>query len=528
MNKIRNEYPWLKNRGYPHITPQLNIVHDKDKIISIVKNSKFIAKYAFFPLIHSTINEPRYKRIKLEESKRSHKSKNNSGEIKRNAKSRPLHYATHFDAIIYGYYAELLLNKYEEKLLNHPLVADCITAYRRIPIINSENNKSTIHYAHEAFNEIKERAKDGCSVLKFDIKSFFSRINHEQLKNSWANILGVELLPEDHYNLFKAVTKFSYILKDDLRVNNKRKGRRSGFDEKKLADIRKTGKISFFFSSKEFREAIKDGNLKLHKFPFRDSNGLPVGIPQGLPISAVLANIYLLSFDLKIINELVIKLGVYYRRYSDDIILICKPEQTTYVENFIVEGIKESKVEMSPDKTESFLFLKTLKNGISTIKSIKVTNTGQKEGLPFTYLGFEFYGDKTLIKSSNLAKFYRRMISAVKIKAKRAISVSEKYPDKPIVIYRNQLIRLYEKFPLSSSKVKLNFKRLVKNEKGEFELLITKRTKPNNSNYLSYVFRASEIMNESAINNQIRNHKKIFNQAINKHLNKAKSRLANK
>ena len=201
MNKIRNEYPWLKNRGYPHITPQLNIVHDKDKIISIVKNSKFIAKYAFFPLIHSTINEPRYKRIKLEESKRSHKSKNNSGEIKRNAKSRPLHYATHFDAIIYGYYAELLLNKYEEKLLNHPLVADCITAYRRIPIINSENNKSTIHYAHEAFNEIKERAKDGCSVLKFDIKSFFSRINHEQLKNSWANIRN-KALSARRLNLF--------------------------------------------------------------------------------------------------------------------------------------------------------------------------------------------------------------------------------------------------------------------------------------------------------------------------------------
>ncbi|HEX8015252.1 MAG TPA: reverse transcriptase domain-containing protein, partial [Flavobacterium sp.] len=47
------------------------------------------------------------------------------------------------------------------------------------------------------------------------------------------------------------------------------------------------------------------------------------GIPQGLPISAVLANLYLFDFDLDIVNRWVKPHNVYYRRYSDDIFIVC-------------------------------------------------------------------------------------------------------------------------------------------------------------------------------------------------------------
>jgi hypothetical protein len=523
MKSIEVEYPWLKNRGYPHITPQLNLPTDRKKILSMLHNKKYISKYAFYPLIHSIINERRYKRVDPEINERAHSFLTEDGSVKKNIKSRPLHYASHFDAIIFGYYADILLKKYELKLLKSPGLSECITAYRRIPITSEGKNKSTIHFAHDAFNEIKNRCTESCEVLKFDIKSFFSRINHQLLKTTWSNLLEQPKLPTDHYNVFKAATRFSYIMKDDFRLEKKTNTKRSGFDEKKLAKIRKQGRISFFESNEEFRNSIKNGSIKLHKFPFKDDDGSPVGIPQGLPISAVLANIYLLEFDLKILDNLVDKLGAYYRRYSDDIIVICKPEQANYVETYVTTAITESKVEMSKDKTERFLFVKSHKNDMPVITSIKITKSGRKVGVPFTYLGFEFYGDKTLIKSSNLAKFYRRMIRAVKAKSKRAMTHCEQKPGIPLIIYRRQLYKLYTKYPLSASNIKSNYKQLVKNERGDYHFRIIRRVKQNSSNYLSYVHRASDIMEEKALEFQIRNHKKIFNQAINKHLKRVKT-----
>ncbi len=523
MKSLDEQYPWLKNRGYPHISSQLNLTGDKDKLLSMLRNKKYISQYAFLPLIHSTINERRYKRIEPDINSRSHTKVDEYGDIKKNIKTRPLHYASHFDAIIFGYYAEIILKRYEIELSKHPGLSECITAYRRIPLEGSDKNKSTIHFAHESFNEIKKRANGECEVLKFDIKSFFSRINHELLKQSWSHILEEPILPKDHYNVFRAATRFSYILKDDLRITENNKTKRKGFDEKRLSQIRKMGKMSFFESVKEFRENIKDGNLRLHRFPFKDENGLPVGIPQGLPISAVLANVYLLKFDLRILNELVNKLNIYYRRYSDDIIVICKPEQANHIEKFILTAIKESKVEMSKDKTERFLFVQSFGNDRPLLVPFKITKTGRKIGIPFSYLGFEFYGTKTLIKSANLAKFYRRMIRAVKIKSKRALELSAKNPGSPIIIYRRQLYKLYMKYPLSSYTIKSNYKRLVKNDKGDFELQVFPSNKQNKSNYLSYVHRASEIMEENSLLLQVRNHSKIFNQAINKHLKKVKN-----
>ncbi|PPJ40277.1 hypothetical protein C0063_20550, partial [Pseudoxanthomonas sp. KAs_5_3] len=63
-------------------------------------------------------------------------------------------------------------------------------------------------------------------------------------------------------------------------------------------------------------------------------------------------------------------------------------------------------------------------------------------GRPLTYLGFEFYGYKTLIKSANLARFYRRIIYAVKRKALRASRIQSKEGG-PFVIFKGQLKRLY-------------------------------------------------------------------------------------
>jgi hypothetical protein len=61
-----------------------------------------------------------------------------------------------------------------------------------------------------------------------------------------------------------------------------------------------------------------------------------VGIPQGSPISATLANIYMLEFDQEIFDG-ASSIGGFYQRYSDDLIIICEQR----FEDDIIKLIRE-------------------------------------------------------------------------------------------------------------------------------------------------------------------------------------------
>ena len=513
----KQKYTWLKSKGYKHITAQIDVNKREREIINKVLNPSYVSTYAFYPLIHTSIKERKYKSGGIN-GERAHVHVDENGNYVKTFKSRPLHYATHMDAIIFGYYADIIQQKYELELKKNKELDESIIAYRKIPVDNEIINKSTIHFANEVFKEIKKRLiQDGTSVvLAFDIKSFFPSLDHKILKSAWAKLFNWKSLPLDHYNVFKASTKFSYILLDDLRIHSSVKGRKAGFDEKKLAEIRnKLGINSFFASPQEFRDKIKSGELKIYKYPKRNKNKEPIGIPQGLPISAVLANLYLIDFDKAILTDLIIGKGCFYRRYSDDIIIVCKQEDANSINDYIENKIKELKIEVSTAKTERFIFSKGQN---SKITCTKIMYNGTVKIAPLIYLGFEFNGNNILIKSANLAKFYRRMISSIKSKAKRAKKQSEKTPYKKAAIFRRQLYKLYTTKSLSNTKVFTRNKRFVKNDVGEFRIISTPKKKILRSNYLSYSRRASEIMEEPAIINQLRNHKKIFNIAINKHL----------
>jgi hypothetical protein len=522
--KSNNSPSWLKNRGYLHITRQIDVYDNSETVLSKIYNTKYVAEYAFFPLIHASIDERRYKNNPITQEP-CHSYKDENGVTQKHIKKRPLHYATHMDALIFGYYAEILQNEYEKELAKNPDLSDCILAYRRVKIPNDkyEKCKSTIHFADEVFSEIQNRSQnDDCVVLTFDIKSFFPSLNHKKLKEAWAKLIKKEELPDDHYNVFKASTRFSYILLDDLRVNQKRGNRKAGFDEKKLAQIRnKQGFNAFFESPSEFREKIKNGAIKLHRFPFRKGkDDKPTGIPQGLPISAILANLYLLEFDKKVFQKVSLEIGGYYRRYSDDMVIICNRHNAEYLKEFIETSIKESLVEISKEKTEVFLFKEMiLGNQPTRLTSIKMTKDTCIIEAPFTYLGFEFYGSQTLIKSANLAKFYRRMISTVKRKSKLALKIAENEGKKPI-IFKRRLHKLYINANLNKTKILLRRKSFVQNDVGNYRIESTKKKKDFRSNYLSYIKRASLIMGENAIQKQIEKHKRLFNQALNKHLSK--------
>lgn len=501
-----------------HVTPKLDIHKNGHQLVSKITNPKYIEKHAFFPLLYVTMKERRYKRVSNESSLRSHSVIKN-GVKKSNSKKRPLHYASNIDALIFAYYAKLLSDKYEKLLSKNIELSDCIVAYRKLKIEGTEKGKGTAHFAKEVFDKISEMCTPTCAVAKLDIKSYFNRIDHEELKKVWVNILGEEKrLPKDHYNVFKAATRFSYINRDDLRVRPTNNGKRAHFDEKRLAEIRNQhGVQSFFANTKEFRDSIKSGKIKLYRFPFRNDKNQPVGIPQGLPISAVLANMYLLNFDTAVYEYVVKKLGGFYRRYSDDIIVVCKPEDFDSVIDFLLQKIIESKVEISKEKTEKFKFETGSVNGVNRIVSKRIDGISEKSGIPLTYLGFEFYGYKTQIKSANLARFYRRMILTVKRKSKRAIKAAEKEPGKEPILFYRQLYKLYSNKRLNETNLYRKVSKLQLNDKDEFSLVSRKIQSKQQGNYFSYVRRTSEIFNSPNIKRQLRNHKKVFRAAVQKH-----------
>jgi hypothetical protein len=516
---ITMELPdWYKIKGYYHISPPSAIQwKDALKTVSKITNTTFVSRYGFFPLLHTNINERKYKKHPTKPNKRCHSYYDN--EEKKHLKTvkvRPLHYANHLDALIFGYYAYQLQQKYDDRLNSISDFADCITAYRKIPIPDSDKNKGTIHFAHEAFSEIKRRArKDGeIGVLTFDIKSFFPSLDHPYLQQKWKEIMGFDEMPPDHLAVLKAATQFSFIYKDDLRKFKKTNGRRTNFDEKNLAAIgNQKGYSAFFSSPRDFRDNVKDGKIRIYPNSFRNKEKEVIGIPQGLPISAILANLYLLDFDTAVFQQLVTSNNCYYRRYSDDIVLICGVELMEKVKTIVDNEMNKCHVKLNKTKTEKFIF-KNLDTG--KVQAQKITPSGIRENLPFTYLGFEFYGDKTLIKSANLAKFYRRMIYAVKSKAHIAKKLGEQNHTAPI-IYKKQLFKIYRNIDLDKICATRRFKLYVKIETGEYRMITKEYEKSSRGNYFSYAKRAAEIMDEPAILKQIQGEKRVFNQAIQKH-----------
>lgn len=523
---------WLQGKGYLHISPSLNIESNWKELMHKIKSPTYIAKYAFYPLMHRILSDRKYKKpnsVKHEGIKRRHSHLNiQTHKVERSKKDRPLHYASHFDALIFAYYAHELNKRYEKKLKPNKELNKAVLAYRTIPISSTnEKGKSNIHFANEVFEEIKRRVEihGDVAALAIDLKSFFSSLSHQHLFKCWAQLLETDSLPSDHLNVFRACTNFSYVLYNDLKQTKK-----VGFDEAKLAKIRRTkGFKCFFESNEEFRKYIQEGLLPIYKNPFRrtNKNGKKemIGIPQGLPISAILANLYLLEFDTTIINELQEKLGVYYRRYSDDILILCAPGQVDQINEYVNDLIQQYEVEISKDKTEQYLFKNLVfnKNGETRVSSIKMTKTNCVVDAPLTYLGFEFRGHNTLIKSTNIAKYYRRVIEIIKRRSKRAIKLSQHAPHVPKAVYVNQIKRLYNA-PLkyaNKTEAKQVFRRrysLMIDDRGDFIFKFSDVEIKHQSNYISYIKRCKREFNTNSFSRQLKKKKQIIGQAINKHL----------
>ena len=83
-----------------------------------------------------------------------------------------------------------------------------VIAFRKI---GRQNN---IHFANTVFEDIRSRSE--CFVLATDISDYFGSIKHPVLKAAWCGVLGVSRLPEDHFKVFRAVTEYAWVDREQL------------------------------------------------------------------------------------------------------------------------------------------------------------------------------------------------------------------------------------------------------------------------------------------------------------------------
>lgn len=211
-------------------------------------------------------------------------------------------------------------------------------------------------------------------------------------------------MPESHHNIFKSLTRFSFvefykILKEfGIKNQNKLSGKKY---------------VSFCQDIDEFKTRIQSKKLIRHHrfYDLNEEKNKKIfkGIPQGTPISAFLSNLYMLEFDKMMFEEIVLNRKGMYKRYSDDIVVVCKPEFKEELESLIINTIKDERtfnLTINPSKVDVANF----KGGIGNLTCDK----------PLRYLGFEFDGRIARIKGASLAKFYRQMKRAVKAQARKA------------------------------------------------------------------------------------------------------------
>lgn len=349
----------------------------------------YVARHTYFPLIRFKEAWTKYRK---------------QGKPKKK-KVRPLRFAAHLDAAIFAKYRADLAVLYELQLMRRGL-ADVPVAYRRI-IDEKGQAKSNIEIAKDVFSFARQLGN--CVVTVVDIKSYFESLDHAIIERQWSKLIG-GALPPDHRSVYRAVTKYSVVdlekLEERLSLTGvdpaavNRKSRR----QRKIDLLREEGKKQLC-TPEEFRRLVAGGDPT--KPSLIQKNGFAFGIPQGTPISDLIANFYLIDFDEEM-NRWAQSLGGLYRRYSDDIVVV--------VPTSSVSSTDEAKICLQTEirKHGSKLVIQEKKVCVgkfvtqgATIEWRHISGSSSRNGLE--YLGFEYDGSRVQIKNSTLSNAWRKM-----------------------------------------------------------------------------------------------------------------------
>jgi len=521
---MKKKKDWFKIKRYPHIGLPLDVRNRFKWIEPYITNPSKIAVHRFLPFIHKSLTVKKFRKVYLKDD-----GKLDPGFLiakkpirKPDKKIRELFYASHLDSLVFSYYSKLLNEAYERKIKETTYgLSEVVNAYRSVPVDPSKEdgpNKCNIDFANDAFRFIRGYEESEFVVIAFDITSFFDHLSHKLIRERWADVMGSieglkegELLP-DHFNVFKNITRFSFIDIVDIFEEFKDRiiTRKIGKDGtpgpirektiKKIKYLRNQNAVAFCSKPDFLRvkgkllqpsktKKLKDGSIVKRDF----------GIPQGSPISSVLANIYLLNFD-KAVNDFISKDGL-YRRYSDDIIVVCPKTMKEDLEKLVYKEIGKVCLEIQPKKTQIFHFSRNLDRKLKCGQEFEKEINWNKN---LVYLGFEFDGDVTLLKSASLSGYYRKMKKYVR----RAKHYSAKRHSKT----KGELFkkRIFKKFSYKGAK--RNRKYFLNPNTKKFE----KSDVYNYGNFLTYAYKAADNMENNKIKKQVKRHWKILNELIKK------------
>ena len=144
------------------------------------------------------------------------------------------------------------------------------------------------------------------------------------------------------------------------------------------------------------------------------------GIPQGSPISGVLANIYMLEVD-KQIQHIVEGYNGLYMRYSDDFIIIL-PKDIDFEKIYtdIWEVIEQTPgLELQAEKTQLFkvenkcVVKLTQQKEEQREATIRIVEEKKITASVINFLGFTFDGHEVTICDKTISRYYNRMYKKI-------------------------------------------------------------------------------------------------------------------
>lgn len=385
-------------KGYTHFDHRFWFPERKEEIKRILKNGLRVAGtkgstrwWSFAPFLKILLKTPRFKDQGSDEG------------YDLETKIRPISFASHIDSLIFGFYSFALTKVYEKYLTAHGF-GDCVLAYR-----SDLNGKCNIQFSKEVFDEVKRR--QNCTAIALDIKGYFDHIDHIILKEKWAKVLG-EKLPDDQYKIYKALTQYSYVSKSSIL-------KKYGIIYKKLKKSPQT-LLELIPGSKDYEkfDRLRQDKLIVTNNKVNKTTKRMAGIPQGTGMSALLSNIYLIDFDQDLYQKS-IEEGFLYRRYCDDIIVVCDSDKALELQKFIIQKIQtECLLTIQDKKVELTEFAKNSAGNVRAFNKKKMIEAGiqwpteDQERYFYKslqYLGFEFNGQDIFIRSSSLSRYYRKM-----------------------------------------------------------------------------------------------------------------------
>lgn len=408
-----------------------------------------------------------------------------SGKKRENIKVRPVSLASHRDTGIYALYADKLNTIYNDYSKEMGFSESAVAYRTNIQISNEPISNITI--AKNVFNFIDQQSDTW--IIKGDFKGFFDNLNHNIINRNVNRLLDYYgIVNTDDWNIvLKNIEKYRHIEKDELISALKKEG------------IYRTDNKAYFYSRREFGEFIKTHKELLSKKNTR-------GIPQGTSISAVLANVYMMEFDQKVIGMCEPYNGEYYR-YSDDFIVVLPKKRMSYDE-FI--GLEKSIRTLSKICVELEIEEHKTKKLVSNEGYFVDLNTGKKTHLD--YLGFVYSDNTITLRSKSIYKFYYR--------GRKKIAESEMYYQTGKIMEKKPNLSEKEIFLLQKNlnfknaqprmnKLSLNRIGIIKNElsqrdvkkmyKKNYRKYIIKSefTRPRES-FISYANKADEIFSTNS------------------------------